>query len=1006
MTRTSSLRRFRASFRGVIAALVVGVFVGAGLPAIADTGVDAPTAPEGEGQVVVGDEATPGEPEAVPETSEPQDPAPEPESPVVGDETEGDAETEADAEVEAAEAGLIEPDVALEITPFAFGPDGAAPPYVYWETRTAANALVGGATYELQGPRTGTFSENWNTMVTIADCIAAPCAGPDLDPDPGEYLVKSIGPHQIGATNRYRVRQQNAPSGHYFTASGNAWVTIAGSGNTPSGWQNQTYDFGTFRVAPMSDRIRCEAGYIYQISGNGWLRQVAPNGAITNLAKASGSSVNGLGIGHGGSPVYAYERTNSSQTANMRQYNPDNPATNAWTSLADSYNSGVGLVGGAVDFASGKYMFGGFSSDGGQFRIFRYNPGETPRFTSVGYINTNSGGNPSSNGDMAFDAQGNLFVVRGVGTSTTVFSVSAANLAAASGGLIASSQSTSFTTMMSVNGVAFDAGGRGFLGAGAEMRRYNMPNWSGMAVVTSSMSSSTDLASCSSPPTITVEKYVQGTRVRATDQFQLTLDQGAQQLGMTTTTGNQPGRQADVIGPLPTARGVSLTFGETAAGTTSLGDYASSWRCLIDGTPLASGEGTSGNVTIPASGDVIECRITNAYPLVANVLVSKTVRNALGDDPQPGVGWTVGAAAVATAGSVTSTAVSPAPVTDAQGSAAWSLDFAGTSSRATVTVSETQQAGYEFVRGECVITALSGTTRTVTLPSEAGVPVTGVAPGDTVECEYVNKVRPSTLTLVKQVGFGSADPEEWTLTAAGPDGSLPGPSGQTGVTAAVSVGVAYALSEDDPLPTYVQSGDWTCTAVDENDDTVAVTVTGGSVTIPRPGVDATCTVVNATASLVLLKQVPGGATFVASDFTLTAMPAAGAAELPTEAAVGAAAASAANTFEVRPGHTYTLTEASESTSLAYRNTALQVLVGTDPANDAHWETVTSTEVTVPAGEQRVYRFINDPVPAVVLPLTGGLSTDAFLILGTAVLGLALIFGAWHIRRSRRTRAHA
>lgn len=1331
MTRASSPRRVRASLRGVVIAVLVGALVGTGMPAVADTATDVPREPGADSQIVTPDEAAPdGTPSDEQDTVDdtPADPAPEPEPETPGTEGDADPETEVEAGPEAVPDA--ETDAATDvpapitITPFAIGPDGAAPPYVYWETRTAANVLVGGATYELQGPRTGLVLENWNTLVTVTDCITAPCAGPDLDPDPGEFLVKAIGSHQISSSNRYRLRQQNAPSGYYFTTPGNAWTTIPGTGNTPGGWQNQTYGFGTFRVTQQSNRIRCEAGYIYQISGDGWLRQVAPNGTITNLAQASGSSVNGLGIGRGGSAVYAYERSNpNSQVATMRVYDP---MLNTWTSSTDSYNTGLGnaLVAGAVDLASGKFMFGGFTADGTQFRIYRYNPGETPRFTSLGAINTSFSASSASNGDMAFDANGNLYVIRGVGNSTTVFSVTAANLAAAGGGTIASSRSEPINTMSGVNGVAFDADGRSFLGSSGELRRYNMPSWTGPTTITTSMNGSTDLASCGSPPTITIQKDVRG-RQSAGDQFALALTQGGTTLGTATTSGTATGIQVQQIGPLPTVRGAVLGFSEGAAGTTNMANYGPSYSCSVDGvlmSPPVAGAGTSGSVTIPNTGSSIVCTFTNAHPLAADVTVTKYVQDASGGNTQLASGWTVGATiGGTTGGAATTTPTAPTQQTGVNGQASWRVNFSAAGARTNLTVIEQQQSAYTLVNGVCEVSRPGNPVREIPVPAEAppgsvSIPVDAVAPGDSVNCVYINRLKPTTLTLVKQVvnehggtstaadwtltaagptpisgvtgaaaitaaavqpgaydlseasavtgydasawscvggslsgsrvtiaqgdevtctivnrdrpatltlvktvdngttggtaiaadwtltasgptpvtgaggsasivsqtvsagsytlsealtdpdgptgyaagawactggaqngsavtialgqnvtctitntavpsaltlvkvvdngdtgataqpsdwtltadpqgiagqdavtgaggspavtgqpvrpggyelseeglpgydasawtcisrpvgspdgtdlpvadglvavalgqdvtctiintaapstltlakvvAYGAAAPASWTLTAGAPAGALPGPTGTTGSAAAtgipVSVGAAYQLSEDAPLPTYLQDGAWVCETADGD----TVTVVSGAVTLPQPGLDVTCTVSNTTATLVLLKHVTDGATFAAADFTITATPATGVAGLVAANAAGAETPGAANTFEVRPGHTYTLSEASTSTSLAYRNTVLQVLVGTDPADDTHWQTVTAADVTVPAGEQRVYRFVNDPVPAVVLPLTGGLSTDAFLILGLVVVGLALILSAWHGRRSRKRGAH-
>src|SRR5699024_1526975 len=115
---------------------------------------------------------------------------------------------------------------------------------------------------------------------------------------------------------------------------------------------------------------------------------------------------------------------------------------------------------------------------------------------------------------------------------------------AANGGLIPSSDANPVGgTSNNVNGVAFDAAGHGYLSNGSQVQRYDMPGWTNRTTVTEDLNSSTDLASCGSPPTITIEKVVEGGRVNSTDQFQLTLEQGSTTIAQATTTGNEVGTQ-------------------------------------------------------------------------------------------------------------------------------------------------------------------------------------------------------------------------------------------------------------------------------------------------------------------------------------------------------------------------------------------------------------------------------------------------------------------------------
>jgi LPXTG-motif cell wall-anchored protein len=169
-------------------------------------------------------------------------------------------------------------------------------------------------------------------------------------------------------------------------------------------------------------------------------------------------------------------------------------------------------------------------------------------------------------------------------------------------------------------------------------------------------------------------------------------------------------------------------------------------------------------------------------------------------------------------------------------------------------------------------------------------------------------------------------------------------------------------------------------------------------------------VTNATASVVLLKNVQSPQTgFQPSTWNLTATPAALAGLAPTTVA-GADYATAGNpssTFDVRPGHAYTLTEAlaQTGTRLAYRQLRVEVR-----QPNGTWAPVTTASsgaasITAPAaGQTAVYRFVNAPVQPATLPLTGGTSTDAFLIGGSVVLVLALALAVWHGRRRTRGRA--
>ena len=139
--------------------------------------------------------------------------------------------------------------------------------------------------------------------------------------------------------------------------------------------------------------------------------------------------------------------------------------------------------------------------------------------------------------------------------------------------------------------------------------------------------------------------------------------------------------------------------------------------------------------------------------------------------------------------------------------------------------------------------------------------------------------------------------------------------------------------------------------------------------------------------------------FTASAWNVTATPAvlAGRTLVPKTVVGAEADVAGANTFEVRPVHGYTLSEASNSTVVAYRQVRLEKFDGTS------WVTVPSGSIVAPAaGQNAMYRFVNERIPPVMLPLTGGASADAFVYGGGGALALSLIAGVWWSLRRRRS----
>ncbi|WP_291278206.1 SpaA isopeptide-forming pilin-related protein [Galactobacter sp.] len=742
--------------------------------------------------------------------------------------------------------------------------------------------------------------------------------------------------------------------------------------------------------------LQCTAGTVYSVSGSGQLYEVT-NGDRTAVGHqattGSGwnlpvSSFNGVGIGANGSVAYAYERSNNNRTATIYRYdvgtgNWSNTNVSRDLSWTDSFSGQ--LVAGAVDLKTGEYYFGGFQTTGSgrnsvqTFRIWKYSP-TTGAITYVGATQTASGnGIPTSaNGDIAFDSNGNLFIVRGSGNTTTVFSITAANLAAANGGAITSSKSGDYRTSTDVNGVAFDASGKAYLGSSTSLSSYNMPNWSGGASA-GSLSGSSDLASCSSPATITLQKKLDGKRYLDADQFDLELKDGSTSLGTATTEGTASGVQDQIVGPFPIKAGTTVNFSEAGADDTDLGNYTSSAVCTADGNPLTvnNNQGTSGTATVPASAKAVVCTITNKAKSKSTLSVVKNFTGRVNAGDQ---------VALSAKDTVTNSAVgTPATTTgQADGVQAQKVGPADilTGSGHSYTIQESSVGGLDFSKYDtsykCIDTAhnntvlkqgnvtTTGSSRSVEL---GAIPAAADLKARTVECTFTNAPKTAQLTLVKSVENshnGDKAAADWNTKLHAKPSSGTTLNFATGETKTVQPGT-FTLSEDQ-LPGYEQKN-LTCTGGE---------LKGGKVTVTA-GDKVTCTFTNADkAGGVTWSKDDGHGTLLGdSEWTLTGP---GGTSTTIKDCTGAPCAAGGDQDPAKGKFTLTGLDWGDYTLTESKAPAGYVLDSTE-----HEFTIEGAHL-VKAFDTS---FKNDQAESPTLPLTGGTGTDAFLIAG----GLILVAGA-------------
>ncbi len=779
---------------------------------------------------------------------------------------------------------------------------------ITWEVKAGAD-LIGGATFTIQGPRNSTSGQDtndnrWNSnTATVSDCIAGPCGGPDLDPAPGKFKVKKIGTQDVRSDRRYRVQWATPPATYKFT-NPQAWNFIAGSGQSPAAntWSSGKYNFGAYQVEELSASApKCDAGYVYSILQNGQMRQYSPvTDTVTDFGSkmSSASSANGLGIGAYGSVAYAYERSGTSQmpstTATIYKYDP---TTNSWSATgASRTDNDIQFVAGGVNLANGKYYFGGFQSinesgtanDQTRFKLYEYDPA-TNAIVYRGYILVAKKTFNGNNGDLAFNSAGDLFVVHGTGSDVRIASVTAVNLAAAPNGteIQASVTDPRDSGMTKVNGIAFDSSGKGFLGDGSTVRSFSVPDWLNGSTVTTGLASgstSTDLSTCSSPPTFTLYKNVVGGRVDPAHQFKLSFKSGSTQIGSATTTGAAAGRQAVSVGPFPVSPGATITFTEDFVGTgNSASQYASRWVCRKGDELLSSGVTATGSIVFPVGVPAVSCEFFNA-PLIANVTLRKAVIPDGQTQSAPRAGWPVGVAVPSNG-----TSIAPGTLTlptESDGSVSWALKFPTESATTGLTVhEEVTNPDYEFKELECTVTSLGLDAVTSTYESASQL-LEGIKPGDTVDCTFTNNQLPplgtTTLVLNKDVVDGRVSTNDQFELTVSQGGTSKGTATTTGTATgiqsqAVNVpatsltpGATYTLTETASgmadLTKYISA--LTCVSDDSDYPVVAKNVDAngqsGSITLPKPArgvnVKVTCTFTNSPLGKIVVQKVDAEAT--------------------------------------------------------------------------------------------------------------------------------------------------
>lgn len=733
----------------------------------------------------------------------------------------------------------------------------------------------------------------------------------------------------------------------------------------PAGYNGQVLTCTITNQLTPPQALDCSPGVAYVAASDGAVYRVTATG-IDGTARFTGvaATSNALAVNMDGSRAFVGGL--SGTTVTIRDWEPgDAQTTSVGTMTRVSNTNSVSvpaMVAGAIDPTTGIYYFGGYTAGApATLRLYAYDPnaadvnGNRPYWQALSVpIPGSTDVGTNNNGDIAFDAQGNLYVVWSPGSiraanNTTVLARVNADLVprtmpAAVPSLTQNTQVAPIATLQGsratpFNGVTFDSTGHLYVsyaaraGAGAGTYKRLDPSTglevSGSVVTPNPSRTLVDMAGCGLPPTMRLQKEVDG-RVVSTDQFGLEIRADGAGTGVddvvvqsATTAGSTTGIQTQYAGSMVVTVGKSYVIREVGA-PADLNRYIASYSCQwsddtapSDAAVLSpSGAARQASVgPIPSAADLgtargkagqqLVCTITNTPVFDATVVVTKTILDPNGANPTPGVGWAITSTRLttSTAGTTIST---PATKTTISGGAVptpWTVGIPNSSAFVNLQVAEAQQPGHDLVPGTgsgsslagsyCTVTPPIGQPRTVLITATT-VQVSGVKAGDRVECSFVNRQRAGSVTWQK-------------------------------VDAASTT-------------TFLSGSEWTLTGPNVPAGTIVVDCIAAS--------DSLCA---------------GSGTYVDRD--------------------------------ARAGHfritqllhgTYSLTE-SKAPAGFIRSDEVHTFIISPSALDYSFAT----------------SFENDRIPMPEIPLTGGTASDAFVIAGGMLIGLALL-GAW-IHRRRRPR---
>lgn len=295
---------------------------------------------------------------------------------------------------------------------------------------------------------------------------------------------------------------------------------------------------------------------------------------------------------------------------------------------------------GAADPSSERFFHGAYNAGRLQLDVRDLHSG-----VREGRLDVNLSRDPAPgfNGDIAFDRDGNLYIVMSSANDANIYLLDARDITLSATApypaprpRLIQSFTVADTGGLGVNGIAFDRDGFLVVSTGIELLRVNPMSGTVTSTVSFSEPGVVDIASCAYPSRVTLQKDFPQGRESAddADQVRLTVSGGGLPDLSAETTGTDVGIQHERV-TVPVLPGATISIDETGTATDP-DRYDAAWDCIDEdtGNTIASGAGTEGAVTVPTTGvngANILCTFTNTPRGDAAIALIKTADVSLAD---------------------------------------------------------------------------------------------------------------------------------------------------------------------------------------------------------------------------------------------------------------------------------------------------------------------------------------------------------------------------------------